>query len=135
MGVFSNKKEDQAYEFGHLKAENEQLRLQVRDKDKYIAEQKEQITRLQDGLMAVQAPEAYSHMKDMEYANNFDSSLVEPDAARKKIAEESEILHRYAQMQEQPLFASGKDMDDMLSAFTVGAGAPDAGSQHGNDES
>ena len=135
MGVFSNKKEDHAFEFGRLKAEVEQLTLQVKDKDKRIAEQQEQITRLQDGLMAVQAPEAYSHMKDMEYANNFDTSQEEPDAARRKIAEESEILHRYAQMQEQPLFGSGKDMDDMLAAFTVGAGAPDAGSQHGNDES
>ena len=135
MGVFSSKKEDHAFEFGRLNAENEQLKLQVKDKDKRIAEQQEQITRLQDGIMAVQAPEAYSHMKDMEYANNFDSNQVEPEGAAKKRADESEILNRYAQMQEQPLFSSGKDFDDMLSSFTVGAGAPEAGSQHGKDES
>ena len=53
----------------------------------------------------------------------------------RKMAEESEILHRYTQLQEAPLFKDGKDMDDMLAAFTQGAGAPVPDSQHGNDES
>jgi len=122
-------KRNQQYQFGRLEAENEQLKLQVADKSKTIEELQVQIKGLQEGILAIQAPDSYQNLKDMEYSTEFDSKYGDQLKDR---AAEANVLQDLAQELEKPLF---KDADDLLMMFTKAQGVDEPESLHDNDES
>ena len=135
MGLFDQKNEEAAYNLGKLEAENEQLKLRIIKYEAQIEQKDTQILSLQEGILAVQAPEAFAFKKDLEYAAEHDAANPDSHKHARAIAEQAEILQRYSQMQEGPIFRDGNDVHDMLSKFTQGAGAPEQASVHENDES
>ncbi len=91
----------------------------------------DQITKLQDSLISIRAPEAYR-----------DQQLEREDDGRPPVS--AEILERnkitqrvtteYLRSLEEPMFKSGHDLDDLLTSGIINDIKPPA-SIHDNDES
>ena len=105
----------------------EQLKLAREDK----AELKQQVTRLQESLFSVRAPEAYHDHMNREY-DKTTPGLPPEELERNRIARE--VTTSYLQQLEGPLFKSGEDLDDLLAEGLLNHIQP-ASSIHGNNES
>ena len=91
----------------------------------------DQITKLQDSLISIRAPEAYR-----------DQQLEREDDGRPPVSAEilernritADVTTQYMRALEQPMFRDGNDLDDLLKAGIINDIQPPA-SLHDNDES
>jgi hypothetical protein len=104
-----------------------QLRAAQLDK----AELQAQVTKLQDALVSVRAPEAYRDQQ-IEREDEFKEPISEETLNRNKIIQETTT--EYINGLEGPLFKSFDDMDDLLTSALI-RDTQGPASIHGNDES
>ena len=128
---FGKKQQELARTLGKLEAANEGLKEQIRDRDSQIIRLNEQVLKLQESLLAVQAPESYKYLKDMEYVRDHPDEQTD---IVNRMAEEQGILQTFAEAQEGPLFKDTNELYDLLSSFTKAAGPPEAEAPHDNEE-
>ncbi len=91
----------------------------------------EQISKLQDSLISVHAPDAY---RDQQLEK--EGPLPGPSAetiAKNKIT--AEFTTKYLNGMEGPLFTSGDDIDDLITTGIIRDHSTVPASIHGNDES
>jgi regulator of replication initiation timing len=89
----------------------------------------QQVFKLQDGLMAVRAPEAYR-----DYRNDMIPEVVMPEEEKAKLQQNADLMKRYLNNIEQPLFRSASDMEEIL-APTLFGNVNKTESIHDNSES
>lgn len=89
----------------------------------------DQVFRLQDGLMAVRAPEAYR-----DFRNDMTPVAEIPEEERKNLQLKSDLTKAYFNSLEQPLFKSASDMEEILAPSIFGD-IDKTESVHGNSES
>ncbi len=124
-------KKDTERELIFAQARVESLEEQLRDARADKAGLTEQITKLQNSLISVQAPEAYR-----------DQQLEREDDGRPPVSAEllernritAEVTTKYLRDMEGPMFRDGNDLDDLLVTGIIRDITPPA-SLHGNDES
>jgi phage shock protein A len=107
------------------------LRELIEDLKKDKKTLQEQVFKLQDGLMAVRAPEAYrDHRADLSMLD--DSPVSEEARERRRI--HTEVTQKYLDGMESPLFTGAEEMLEGLTNIVL----KDAGETeplHENDES
>lgn len=105
----------------------EQLRNVQADKDGLT----EQITKLQDSLISVRAPDAY---RDQQLAREDDGRPPVSDETIERNKITQDVTTQYLRGLEEPMFRDGNDLDDLLKTGIIHDVKPPA-SIHGNDES
>ncbi len=124
-------KRDTERELIFAQARIESLEEQLRTVQADKAGLTEQITKLQDSLISVRAPDAYR-----------DQQLEREDGDRPPVSAEtlernritSDVTTRYMRALEEPMFRDGNDLDDLLRTGIIRDQKPPA-SLHDNDES
>ncbi len=112
---------------GRVKSLEEQLVIARLDKQ----ELQVQVTKLQDGVLSIQAPEAYRDQRVKEYEEQSEPVSAEEINKRKL---QAKVYQDYINGMEGPLFHSAEEMDDLITRSLLrGDHSPD--SLHGNDES
>lgn len=92
----------------------------------------EQVVRLQNGIMAVRAPEAY---RDMKADAREVSISAEQAAAMIKGQQTQKIRERYIRQMEGDIITSGQDLNDMMNSLLASGNKVGSKSPHGNLES
>lgn len=94
-----------------------------------IKELREQVSKLQDALIAKESPRAYEQLVTER----------DPEADKKRevwatVEEENRLVGRYLEELEKPLFRDGEDLSEALAGMI---GAPELGKEslHSNEES
>ena len=105
----------------------EQLRTVHADK----AGLTEQITKLQDSLISVRAPDAYRDQQ-LEREDDGRPPISTKTLERNRIT--AEVTEKYLRGLEEPMFRDGNDLDDLLKTGIIRDLKP-PDSLHGNDES
>ena len=105
----------------------EQLRIVQADK----AGLTEQITKLQDSLISVRAPDAYRDQQ-LEREDDGRPPISTKTLERNRIT--AEVTEKYLRGLEEPMFRDGNDLDDLLKTGIIRDLKP-PDSLHGNDES
>ena len=124
-------KKDIERELVFAQARVESLEEQLRNVQADKAGLTEQILKLQDSLISIQAPEAYR-----------DQQLAREDDGRPPVSEEimernritQEVTTKYLRDLEGPMFQSGEELDDLSKTGIIRDIQPPE-SLHGNDES
>lgn len=105
----------------------EQLRNAMADK----AGLTEQITKLQDSLISVKAPEAYRDQQ-LEREDDGTPPVSAETLERNRITQK--VTTEYLRGLEEPMFRDGHDLDDLLTTGIIRDVKPPA-SLHDNEES
>ena len=112
---------------GRVKSLEEQLVIARLDKQ----ELQVQVTKLQDGVLSIQAPEAYRDQRVKEYEEQSEPVSAEEVEKRKL---QAKVYRDYMNGMEGPLFHNAEEMDDLItSSLLRGDHSPD--SLHGSNES
>ncbi len=104
--------------------------LQAAQADK--AELQAQVTKLQDALVSVRAPEAY---RDQQIEREEEDHVPMSQDAMDKNRITQEVTTEYLNSLEKPLFKDAYDLDDLLTTAIVRSSKTGPVSLHGNDES
>ena len=112
-------------QIGFLKAELEESR-------KREEKLNEQIVRLQDGILAVRAPEAY---RDMRSDSREVSISAEQQANMARHHEINKIRERYVRQMEGDVIQTKEDLDEMMNSVLMKGNKVGSKSLHGNAES
>ena len=91
----------------------------------------EQITKLQDSLISVMAPDAY---RDQQLEREDDGKPPVSAEALERNRITAEVTTRYLRDMEGPMFRDGHDLDDLLKTGIIRDTKPPA-SLHDNEES
>ncbi len=124
-------KKDIERELIFAQARIEALEEQVRTVQADKAGLTEQVTKLQDSLISVRAPDAYRDQQ-LEREDDGRPPVSAEILERNKIT--AEVTTQYMRALEQPMFRDGNDLDDLLKAGIINDIQPPA-SLHDNDES
>ncbi len=127
MGAKADLERELAFCKGRIEALEQQLVTTQAEKTGLF----EQISKLQDSLISVRAPDAY---RDIQIEK--EGPLPGPSAetiARNKIT--SEFTTKYLNRMEGPLFMSPEDIDDLITTGIIRDHSTVPASIHGNDES
>ena len=95
------------------------------------AELRAQVTKLQDALIAVRAPEAY---RDQQFAREDANKTPLSDDFQERNRINKQVTEEYLRMCEGSLLRSPEDLDDLLAKSLMRTVKQPA-SLHGNDES
>ena len=124
-------KKDIERELIHAEAKIDSLQALLDSAQTDKVELKSQVTKLQDALVAAQAPEAYRDQQlAREEADRIPMSQDEMD--RNKIIHDTTTA--FISNLEKPLFRDANDLDDLLARSAMRNIKPPA-SIHGNEES
>lgn len=93
---------------------------------------REQVKRLQDGLMAVRAPEAY---RDLRSDSRETTISAEQSNAMARGQEIQKIRERYVRQMEGDTIQTKEDLDDMMNSILAQGNKVGSKSLHGNAES
>lgn len=129
MARYSEEQLELIAENAVLKKENELLRDRIEEIRGELVQEKEQVLRLQDALVAKESPLAYSDQRDAARQDE-----APPDWVRDQIRKLN-IERQIVDMEEQPLFRDAQEMEDMMDTLTQSVGVPSPPSPHGNEES
>ena len=124
-------KKDTERELIFAQARVESLEEQLRDARADKAGLSEQITKLQDSLISVRAPEAYRDQQ-LEREDDGRPPVSAETLERNRITQK--VTTEYLRGLEEPMFRDGNDLDDLLKTGIIRDIEPPA-SLHGNDES
>ena len=124
-------KKDTERELIFAQARIESLEEQLRNIQTDKAGLTEQITKLQDSLISVRAPEAYRDQQ-LEREDDGRPPVSSETLERNRITQE--VTTKYLRGLEEPMFRDGNDLDDLLKTGIIHDIEPPA-SLHGNDES
>ena len=127
MGAKADLERELAFCKGRIEALEEQIKATQADK----AGLHDQISKLQDSLISVNAPDAY---RDQQLEREGPSpgpsaELIE----RNRITQE--VTTKYLNGMEGPLLRDGNDIDDLITTGIVRDHSTVSPSLHGNDES
>ena len=124
-------KKDIERELIFAQARIEALEEQVRTVQADKAGLTEQVTKLQDSLISVKAPEAYRDQQ-LEREDDGRPPVSAETLERNRITQK--VTTEYLRSLEEPMFKSGHDLDDLLTTGIIRDIKPPA-SLHDNDES
>lgn len=124
-------KKDTERELIFAQARIESLEEQLRNAQADKAGLTEQITKLQNSLISVMAPEAYRDQQ-LEREDDGRPPVSAETLERNRITQE--VTTKYLRGLEEPMFRSAEDIDDLLKTGIIHDIKPPA-SIHGNDES
>ena len=127
MGAKADLERELAFARGRIQALEEQLIAAQTEKTVLFG----QISKLQDSLISVRAPDAY---RDQQLEREGPLPGPSPEAIeRNKIT--AEFTTKYLNGMEGPLFQSPEDIDDMITTGIIRDHSTVNPSLHGNDES
>lgn len=92
----------------------------------------EQVVRLQDGLMAIRAPEAYRDMRMDARETPISAEQLE---SMKKHQEIQKTRERYVRAMEGDVIKTKEDLDDLMNTVLLNGNNVGSKSLHGNSES
>lgn len=118
-----------------LAAKNEQidfLKAELSESRNREAKLNEQVIRLQDGLMAIRAPEAYRDMRSDARETTVPAEVIE---AQKKYMQEQKFRERYVRAMEGDVIQTKEDLDELMNTVLMRGNNVGSKSLHGNTES
>jgi peptidoglycan hydrolase CwlO-like protein len=124
-------KKDIERELIHAEAKIETLQALLDSAQADRVELKSQVTKLQDALVAAQAPEAY---RDQQLAREEEDRIPMSQEAMDRNKLIQDTTTEYIAGLEKPLFRDANDLDDLLARSAMRAIKPPA-SLHRNEES
>lgn len=118
-----------------LAAKNEQidfLKAELVESRSREGKLNEQVVRLQDGLMAIRAPEAYRDMRSDARETTIPAEIIE---AQKKHMHEQKLRERYVRAMEGDVIQTKEDLDELMNTVLMKGNKAGSKSLHGNSES
>lgn len=139
MGLFDSKNNDEIYkELGRLESQVELLKELNAELKQDKLKLQEQISNLQDAIIALKNPESYKDLVNDRLASNWkDTALGEVQKTWNLSDEQLAFLREYQEAADRPFFKDGTDIESLLiqDKLAMAHGVIESEPTHDNMES